>query len=274
MKKPPAPAPGDEIPGQRDTTTDSAHQDASLQAERILDHDQPLNAVAGVLTGKVIRDLTRPLQQLRDDMASMLEAIERHFGAADGPDPYPWNALQSLRQELAEAYLQSRETARLITELTAVLGAAGTDDKPALIEVNPQVEAAIALVRSRFAEHTELFIDLGSTPPIRAVPGQLALLIAKLLMCCADSAAALQGSAVSVHTRYYRKSGHGSVVMTIADNGRGLPGAVESVKRTALPLVASWGAGFEGVCRLEQGSAFECTFPVPAPNANRDSRGH
>lgn len=228
-----------------------------------LDHDQPLSAVAGVLTAQVARDLSRPLRRLRELLAMTLDSVERHISRAQGPDPYPWKELQVLRQELADAYLLSRETARIAGELAEV--ACPDDGAGALrpVDVNRQVEAALALLHHRL-QGNELFVDLGSVPPVRAHAGSLALVVAKLLLCCADSAAAAPGSAVSVRTRYAHEDGEDVVIISIADNGAGIPDAAESARNALEPVMSRLGGSFDGVSEPGRGCAFECRFPRPA----------
>ena len=230
-------------------------------ADARLDHDQPLNAVAGVLASKAVYELARPLRHLRENLAVILEAVERHVSLSEGPDPYPWKALQSLRQDLADAYLLSRETARIADELGEVMGVGNAATEARFVDVNRHVEAALALVRSRFQEDTELFVDLGSVPPIRAVPAEMSLIVAKLLLCSADSAAALPGSAVSVQTRHFDDESP-AVMISVADNGAGNPAAARSAHASVAPIMERLGGSYDGVSEPGQGSAFECWFPI------------
>lgn len=258
-----APAPD---PTEHDQPELQEPENGPLASDTRLDHDQPLNAVAGVLASKAVRELARPLRHLRENLAVILDAVERHVSHSEGPDPYPWKALQSLRQDLAEAYLLSRDTARIADELSEVMGPGATASEVQPVDVNRHVEAALALVRSRFRDHTELFIDLGSVPPVRAVPSELSLIVAKLLLCVADSAAGVAGSAVSVQTRYFDDDDEPPAVMiAVADNGVGTPAAAASARASIEPIMARLGGSFDGVSEPGQGSAFECWFPVGAP---------
>src|SRR5690606_25990502 len=94
------------------------------------------------------------------------------------------------------------EIARLAGDLHEGVG--GPEGERALVDVNRRVEAALNLARHRLSSHTEVFVDLGSLPPVHATPGALVLAIAKLILCCADSAAACEGSAVSIKTHRER----------------------------------------------------------------------
>lgn len=234
--------------------------------DHTFDHDDPLQGVAGVLASSVVGQLSRPLRQLRENLAVMLEDVERHIGEAEGPAPYPWKSLMVLRQELADAYLLSRETARIASEL----GEAVQDGEVEAVDLNHLVEAALELVRHRFGHDTEIFVDLGSLPPVRAAAGQLLLCIAKLLLCCADSAVLIDGSAVSIKTRHARRPPERNyeVTLCVTDNGKGLPEAADSARRVVEPIIRGLGGSFEGVSEPDKGSFFECRLPVAAAEAS------
>jgi C4-dicarboxylate-specific signal transduction histidine kinase len=228
----------------------------SAEDDEVFDHDDPLQAVAGVLASSLVSQLSRPLCQLREGLAVMMDEVERHLAEAEGPAPYPWKSLMVLRQELADAYLLSRETARIASEL----GEAVTGGAVEPVDMNHLVEAALELVRHRFGSDTEVFVDLGSLPPVRAAAGQMLLVIAKLLLCCADSAALMEGSAVSIQTRHEGEV----VVIHVADNGKGLAEAARSAHRVVEPIMRELGGSFEGVSEPDQGTFFECRLPCPS----------
>ncbi|GAB4513656.1 MAG: hypothetical protein Tsb0020_31970 [Haliangiales bacterium] len=228
--------------------------------------DSSLQSVANILASGVTGELARPLRELRENLAVMVESIDRYVAEAPGPTPYPWRSLQSLRQELADAYLLSREIARLASDFHE--GVAGVGDEPALVDINKEVEAALNLARHRLAGHTEVFIDLSSLPPVPAIAGQLVLAVAKLILCCAESAAAREHSAVSIKT--FRESGRGArpddptgerVVIAVSDNGAGLPRAAKSAHAMVTPVMERLGGSFTGVSEPGQGSIFECRIP-------------
>ncbi len=224
------------------------------------DHDDPLKAVVGVLASGATGELSRPLLHLRENLAVMIETIEKHISHSGGPMPYPWHALQALRQELADSYLLARETTHIVSELSDAVGPGSA--VPTAVDINRQVETALHLVRSRFRDDTEIFVDLGSLPPVRAIAGEFLLAIAKLLLCCADSAAAAEGSAVSVKTRCEHEDELDTIAIYIVDNGRGHPDAAASARRVVEPVMQRVGGSFAGVSEPEQGSAYECRIPI------------
>ena len=220
--------------------------------------EHPLQTVAGALASSVAGQLARPMRELRENLAVVVESLDRYIGEAEGPNPYPWKDLQALRQEIADAYLLSRSTARLASELYEALNVEAAVVEA--IDANRQVEAALELVRHRIDQNTELFVDLGSIPPIRAVAGELTLAVAKMLLACADSARILEGSAISVKTRF--EPDDSEVVIYVADNGCGIPSAAESATRAIEPVMQRLGGRFHGVSEPGQGSVYECLLPV------------
>jgi signal transduction histidine kinase len=224
--------------------------------DRTAAHAESLQAVASSLASGVAGQLSQPLRELRENLAVMVETIEQYITEAPGPTPYPWKALHALRQELAQAYLLSREVARLAGDLHEGMTAGALQP----VDVNACVESALNLARHRLSSHTEVFLDLGSLPRALAVPGELVLAIAKLILCCADSAATREGSALSIKT-HCERGATDSVVISVADNGAGLPAAAAAAEQVVAPVVRGWGGTFVGISQPGQGSAFECHLP-------------
>lgn len=226
--------------------------------------EDPLRAVAGALASGVAGQLSQPLRELRENLAAMVETLDRYVAEAPGPTPYPWKALHVLRQELAHAYLLSREVARMAGDLHE--GVSGSDGVAQVTDVNRCVESALNLARHRLSKHTEVFVDLGSVPPVHAVSGELVLAIAKLVLCCADSAARREGSALSIRTARGSSGETATVVISIADNGSGSPAAARAAEQVVAPVVRRLRGTFEGTAQPAQGTAFECHLPAaPEP---------
>lgn len=175
--------------------------------------------LVGALASGVARQMAAPLRQLRETLAVMVESLDEHVHGAAGPDPYPWKKLHVLRQELAEAYLTSRTIARLAGDLADGLSRLEVET-PELIDINKQVEAALNLSRHAVSSATEIFVDLGSVPLVRAAPSGLMVTLAEMLLLSAQSVSAIDGSALSIKTRC--DDAEGEVVIYIADNGRGI----------------------------------------------------
>lgn len=216
-----------------------------------------LEAVAGILASGVSAELARPLRQLRENLALMVETLDRYVAEARGPTPYPWTSLQLLRQELADSYLLSRSIARLAGDLA---DAVNVGSVPELVDPNKQVEAAMHLARHRINSRTEVFIDLGMVPPVRAVASELMLAVAQLVIVAASSAGALPGAALSLRTRHEREAGE--VCITVADNGGGDPAGAERAEVVAGAVARGLGGSFAGTSEPGKGSFLELRIPV------------
>src|SRR5690606_7202004 len=101
-------------------------------------HGEPVTQkdVAGEVAVEVARQITDPLRGLRDRLGLVVDHIERHVATSTGPTPYPWRSLQSLRQDLAAAYLEATQLARRIEELDRALH----DDTPHWFDLSAAVD--------------------------------------------------------------------------------------------------------------------------------------
>jgi hypothetical protein len=169
------------------------------------DPDAAYLAAAGALAGGVAAQLCAPLREIRDSLAVMVETLDRHFIEASGPEPYPWYETKALRERIAEAYLLSRQVTRLTHDLARAV--AVHRGAPETADVNQLVEQAIALARHRIGEECELSLDLGDAPPVRLVPGELVLLLARLVVSAAEASRGAPGAGVAIETRRERDPG-------------------------------------------------------------------
>lgn len=212
---------------------------------------------AGELAGGVCREMVKPLRELREDLAVLVELLDRHTGESKGPRPLTFSEVEDLRQNLAECYLRSREMARLATELAEAVDVHGHARDS--VDLNRLVEAAVTLARHRITAETEVFVDLGSLPTVRGSASDLLLVLTRILCLAADSAGAVDGSAISVKTR----SRDGAAVVLVSDNGAGRPGALEDTHTLAGDILAACGGTVAGTSEPGHGSAFELTIPLP-----------
>lgn len=219
-------------------------------------------AAAGALARGITRELVRPLRELREDLAVMVEQLDRHMSGAHGPKGLPWKEVEALRQQLADSYLRSRRIARLVSELADAIAPATKARGP--IDVNKLVESALNLARHRIVPDTEVFIDLGSVPLVRGTYGELLLAVARMIGVAADSASRAEGSALSVKTRREQdaESGRDEVVIFVADNGSGRPAAARSVTAVGEHVAAALGGVFAGTSERGIGSVFELRLPT------------
>lgn len=206
--------------------------------------------VAGDVAIEIARQLADPLRSLRDRLGLVVDHLERHVATSTGPTPYPWRSLQTLRQDLAAAYLEATTLARRIDELDRALADEG--EPPGWFDLAAAVDLGLRLAGHHLAQAIELLIDLGHTPPARGAPGMLALLVAELVAACAASAAALPGSTLTVRVTMDEAW---SVVL-IADNGAGSE-RVAALGELARSILTPWGATIDAASEAGQGCAFE-----------------
>jgi signal transduction histidine kinase len=210
--------------------------------------DTPRPSVAGEVAIEIAQQLADPVRALRDRLALVVDHLERHVANSTGPTPYPWRSLQTLRQDLAAAYLEATTLARRLDELDRALD----NDPPGWFDLSVAVESGLRLASHHLASGVELLIDLGATPAVRGTPGTLALLIAQIVATCAHSARSLDGSTISVRVI----ADDGWAVVQIADNGAGNDhaGAVGDEARVVL---TPWGATIDATSEPGQGTSFE-----------------
>lgn len=203
--------------------------------------------VAGDVAIEITRQLAEPVRALRDRLGLVVDHLERHVATSTGPTPYPWRSLQTLRRDLAAAYLEATSLARRLDELDRALD----DEPPSWFDLVAAVDLGLRLAGHHLAAGIELLIDLGNTPPVRGTPGTLALLVAQLVATCAKSARDF-GSSLSVRCA---AEGAWSVVQ-IVDNGAGSDN-VPSLGELAREVVTPWGATVDALSESGQGCAFE-----------------
>jgi signal transduction histidine kinase len=204
--------------------------------------------LAGEVAIEVAHELTEPLRALRDRLGLVVDHIERYVATSTGPTPYPWRSLQTLRQDLAAAYLEATQLARRIEELDSALAYA----EPLWFDLAAAVDHGLRLAAHHLEPGIELLIDLGNVAPAHGIPGTLALVVAQLVGVSAHSAHELQGSSLTVRVWTEEQWG----VVTIADNGAGDARAIE-VGDVARDILAPWGATIDAASDEGRGCAFE-----------------
>ncbi|MDX2087758.1 MAG: hypothetical protein SFX73_07910 [Kofleriaceae bacterium] len=209
---------------------------------------EPKLPVGGDIAIEIARELAEPVRALRDRLGLVVDHLERHVATSTGPAPYPWRSLQTLRQDLAGAYLEATTLARRLDELDRALD----DEPPAWFDLPAAVDLGLRLAGHHLGADIELLIDLANTPPVRCTPGTLALLVAQMVAACATSARGRAGSTLTIRT-----VGEGAfAIVLIADNGEGSPRALE-LGDIAREVLAPWGGSVDAASEEGQGCAFE-----------------
>ncbi len=228
-----------------------------------LDPELEIRIAAGRLASGVAAELVRPLRELREELAVMVQQLDRHVIESKGPAPYPWKGTREMREQLAHSYLLSRRVTRLAGELAEAIS---TQDKRIVevVDINKLVEAAINLARHRVAADTEVFIDLGAVPLVRVVPSELVLTLSGLISIAAESARGVEGAAISIKTR--KEPGADAdgdyISIYLADSGTGRAAGIETASLVAERTVAVVDGEFFGTIEPGQGSVFELRLRV------------
>ncbi|HUH02750.1 MAG TPA: hypothetical protein VML75_12215 [Kofleriaceae bacterium] len=235
----------------------SDHPDASKDSD--LASGRLARIAAGDLAGGVTRQMVKPLRELREDLAVLVESLDRHMMESRGPRGLSYRDLEALRQTLADCYLRCRDTARLASDLAQASGGGTAADRPAgPLDLNKIVESAINLARHRIKEDTEVFVDLGSVPMVRALEPRLLLAITQMICVAAESAARTPGSALSIKSRLQERE----VVLLVSDNGAGYSTAVDDLVAMLGSAMADTGGHSAATSQEGAGSAFELRFPT------------
>jgi signal transduction histidine kinase len=213
-----------------------------------------MKQLGGDVAAEVAHQVAEPLRGLRDRLGLIVDHLERHVAHATGPTPYPYHALQALRQDIAEAYLEATQLARRIDELDRALAIDG--DVPRWFDLAANVDLGIRIASHHLGGGIELLIDLGNVAPTRGAPGALALLVAQLIATSAASARGLAGSSLSIRVAAEDACG----VVSIADNGSGAD--VAELGELAASVVAPWGGSADAASAPGQGCTFELRLPT------------
>lgn len=207
--------------------------------------------VHGEISIEVTHTVVDPIRGLRDRLGLLVDHLERHVATSTGPTPYPWRSLQTLRQDLAAAYLEATQLARRLDELDRAV----SDRVSTSFDLASAVDLGIRLANHHLGPGIECLIDLGNAPPARGVAGTLALVVAQLVAVCARSARSAVNSSLSIRVWTEDRVG----VVTIADNGGGDTGC-DAAGELAREIVTPWGATIDAASAPGQGCAFELRF--------------
>jgi C4-dicarboxylate-specific signal transduction histidine kinase len=197
--------------------------------------DDEMLAFAGVLAGGVARELSRPIRELRELLAIIVDDLDHHVASAKGPTPYSWRQVGRLRDRVADAYLVCRKAARLAGDL-----AFASSGPPVLgaVDVNKTIEAALNLARHRVSSDTELFMDFGALPSVRSNGARLMLAVARLIVSAADATEGAAGT-ISLTSRREDDSAVIYIVHDASTDADQLAGAAEASNRIGKPIGAT-----------------------------------
>jgi signal transduction histidine kinase len=210
--------------------------------------------LGGEVAMEVSHDVAEPMRGLRDRLGLLVDHLERFVATSTGPTPYPWRSLQSLRQDLAAAYLEVTQLARRLDELDSALAPASDTD----VHANPgfdlaaSVDHGVRLAAHHLGPEIELLVDLGTPLAVRGHAGTFALLIVQLIGVCARSARTAEGSSLSVRVSADDDAG----VVIVTDNGGG-DSRFDDIGELARSILAPWAATIDAASAPGQGCTFE-----------------
>jgi signal transduction histidine kinase len=228
-------------------------------AETRASRERATREAAGHLILSLAEELARPLTEIRELLAEVVATFDEHVAHAKGPVALSYDATKDIRELVADAYLKSASAARMARELATGVKSGGALETTSLNEL---IEAALVLVKYRFSAATELFIDLGTTPPVSIAPGDAAMGIARVLAFCAESTSSVDDAAVSIRTRVETRDRQ-EVVLSISENGRGGSDIeLASVDALLEQLADRLGGQFVSTSEIGAGSTFELRLPV------------
>jgi signal transduction histidine kinase len=210
-------------------------------------------AAAGTIASGVSVELIAPLREVRDGLAVALETLDHHFREAKGPTPLPFPEAKALRERLAEIYVVAREVTRQTADLARAIAAPRASAEP--VDLNQVVEQAVALARHELGA-IELYVDAGELPLVRAAPGELVLLVARLLAVGAAAARAGAGELAIESARRPGEHGEEAVVSVRHDGGEVVDLAALA-RRTLAPLGGRFRAFADGA-----GVVYELVVPL------------
>jgi len=211
--------------------------------------------LAGDVAISVALAVTQPLREVCDRLALLVDGLERFVTSSTGPTPYPYKSLQTLRNDVTDAYLHASVAARRLIDLESVLAA---DRSLGTLDVRREVELGVALAQHQVDRGTELLVDVLDVPLARGNRGVLALAVAQLLALCAASAQRHPGSTITVRVSLVATQ---RAMVMVADNGAGFdqPPALVAELATALGVAPR---DVVAAVEPEQGCVFELYFDL------------
>ncbi len=223
------------------------------------EHTEQVRAAQGLLAVGLAGRIARPLDEIRELLATVVAVLDHHVANAKGPDPLGYDESKEIRESIADAYLKGAQAARIAGDLAVAV--APPPHVAETVDLNRLLDDAIGLVRHQFSTSTEIFIDHGTIPSVSVPRTQFVLAITRLLLSSADSTRDAAEAAISVRTRISRGQ-RSDIVLTVADNGRGLePDDVRRVTGLAEQFAREIGGSFDVASEPGGGATFELRVP-------------
>lgn len=198
--------PGDEafyIVGRDVTDRLAMEHELATRADRL----QTTNAELQEFAYTASHDLSEPLRMV----ASYLGLLDRR--SADGLDDHG-------REYLRQAFDGAVRMRHLIDDLLAYSRVANEDPRREQVDLQAVVERVLGVLGPAI-EDEDALVEIGELPTIEAEPGQIAQLLQNLI----GNAVKFHAPGVSPVVRISARRTHGGSVVTVADQGIGIPEA-------------------------------------------------
>jgi len=238
----------------RDVTERKASELNQAAMEVQLRQAQKLEAI-GQLAAGIAHEINTPTQFIGDnitflrdafrDTFELVEKVANHLANgrdAEGQPPDPGAALAELeaadlgylREEIPKAIRQSLEGVERISKIVKAMkdfshpgGASFT-----LTDLHQAIESTITVSRNEWKYGAELVTDFApDIPPVPCFPGEFNQVILNLIVNAAhaiESAREVTGPDFKGQIRIKTRLGNNEVVITVSDNGTGIPEAVQA----------------------------------------------
>jgi PAS domain S-box-containing protein len=210
-----------------DITTRKQAEDALHREERM--------AMLGSLSAGVAHEINNPLGFIKSNLQFLLRGMERALARGDLP--------AGLREEMAEAVASMQDNMMGVERIERIVKSLRQLAKPSTraqpVQLNGVVESALVLASNRTRNSIEVQADLQpDLPLVLGGADELGQVLLNLVLNAADAVPS-PGGRIVVRTR---REGD-QVVVTVADNGPGIPRPVQERMFTPFYTTKQHGTG-------------------------------